>query len=201
MILGLNGLKGSGKDTVAAYLIKEHGFERRAFADPLKKSVAALLDIPFHKIDEYKNNPHIYISVVNEVLGNEEGESRLIESFNFREFLQRYGTESHRDVFGYNFWLNYTLPNDAYYVGRKIAITDLRFENEAVRVHACGGFVVNIVRSGLSMTDVHESEQPLPPNKIDYSLMNSDTLEVFEGQIELMLEELGTAAWKGTSNG
>ena len=55
MILGLNGLKGSGKDTVGAHLIKEHGFERRSFADPLKKSVAALLDIPYHEIDKWKN--------------------------------------------------------------------------------------------------------------------------------------------------
>ena len=28
----------------------------------------------------------------------------------FREFLQRYGTEAHRDVFGKDFWLEYTLP-------------------------------------------------------------------------------------------
>lgn len=35
--IALTGLKQSGKDTTAKYLIKEYGFERYAIADPLKE--------------------------------------------------------------------------------------------------------------------------------------------------------------------
>lgn len=37
MIVGLAGLAGSGKDTVADFLVKNHGFTKVAFADPLKR--------------------------------------------------------------------------------------------------------------------------------------------------------------------
>lgn len=46
MILLLNGYRGSGKDEAAAYLVDKYGFERKAFADPLKEITAEAYDIP-----------------------------------------------------------------------------------------------------------------------------------------------------------
>src|SRR5215467_14474429 len=129
VILGLSGAKGSGKDTVAAYLVKEHGFERKAFADPLKKSVAALFDIPFASIDQFKNNDAMLVTIEHR-----SNPSLHQTDMTFRTLLQRYGTEAHRDVFGEDFWLDYTLPVRGYYPGRAIVVTDVRFENEANRV-------------------------------------------------------------------
>lgn len=196
MILGLKGLKGSGKDTVAAYLIKQHGFERRAFADPLKKSVAALLDIPYHEIDKWKNDELFRVEVAQYASKSDIGSKdfAFVQSFTFREFLQRYGTEAHRDIFGENFWLDYTLSLDGYYAGRNIAITDCRFENEARRVNAVGGFVVQITRSvaGVLEQDQHRSEQEFPARMVDYQLKNDSSLERLYDRIENMLVELGT---------
>ena len=42
MILGVTGLIGSGKDTIADYLVTEHGFKRVSFAASLKDAVAAV---------------------------------------------------------------------------------------------------------------------------------------------------------------
>ena len=42
MIIGLVGLIGSGKDTVADYLVNVHGFRRESFAGTLKDAVAAV---------------------------------------------------------------------------------------------------------------------------------------------------------------
>ena len=45
-IIGIAGLIGSGKDTVANHLINEHNFQRIKFADKLKDGVAAIFDWP-----------------------------------------------------------------------------------------------------------------------------------------------------------
>src|SRR5215467_4376192 len=141
MILGLCGLKQSGKDTIAAYLVKEHGFERKAFADPLKRSVAALFDIPFSEIDKLKMDDSILVGVGRH--GEEEYDQWIqhigFHAITFRELLQRYGTEAHRDVFGNCFWVDLTLPVQGFYPGRAIVVTDVRFREEAERVKFLGG--------------------------------------------------------------
>lgn len=186
MIIGLTGLKGSGKDTVAAYLIKQHGFERRAFADPLKKSVAALLKIPYHEVDIMKNDNAIEISLeapMPDSLG-------VVSRFTFREFLQRYGTEAHRDVFGEDFWVDHCLPMGHYYPNKKIAITDVRFESEAKRVRLLEGSIVYVDRPGLGTEDQHRSEAGLPGKYIDYVLVNDGSIDTLDVRIELMLDDL-----------
>jgi len=187
MILGLNGLKGSGKDTVAAYLIKEYGFERRAFADPMKKSMAAFLGVDFHMIEQWKNDLHIKI-----VVEDDRNPSKHIAEKNFRTGVQDYAEDGHRGVFGQNFWLDWTLPKDAFYSGRKIVVTDVRYPNEAMRIHNCDGFVVNIVRPDLTSDDSHKSEQPLENREIDFKLVNDETLDVLFLRTENMLVHLGS---------
>jgi len=44
MIIGICGLIGSGKDTIADYLVKEHNFIKLSFADKLKDCVAEMFD-------------------------------------------------------------------------------------------------------------------------------------------------------------
>ena len=46
MIIGICGLIGSGKGTVADVLVEEHKFEKISFADKLKDSVSILFDWP-----------------------------------------------------------------------------------------------------------------------------------------------------------
>ena len=42
MIIGISGLIGSGKDTVADYLVNVHEFRRESFAGTLKDAVSAV---------------------------------------------------------------------------------------------------------------------------------------------------------------
>jgi len=181
LIIGLCGLKQSGKDTIAAYLVKNHGFERKAFADPLKRSVAALFDIPFHEIDKYKNDPTA-IAVV-------EADNGVRHDMTFRTLLQRYGTEAHRDIFGNCFWVDLTLPVQGFYPGRAIVVTDVRFREEAERVKFLGGSVIYVQRDEAALVekDQHRSEDIDFANLIDGSISNNGTLDDLYNAVELIL--------------
>ena len=44
MLIGICGLIGSGKDTVAERLVNEHGYKRDSFAKSLKDAVASMFN-------------------------------------------------------------------------------------------------------------------------------------------------------------
>jgi hypothetical protein len=185
-------LKGSGKDTVAAYLVKEHNFERKAFADPLKRSIAALFDIPFFEIDKLKNRD-VLVGIGE--IGEPEYQQWIqyigIKGLTFRELLQRYGTEAHRDIFGDNFWVDITLPVQGFYPGRAIVVTDVRYRNEAERVKMLGGHVISIIRgsAALGEQDQHRSEQFCVeyPHLVDHKIYNDGSLEELYESVEDLL--------------
>lgn len=65
-IIAISGWKRSGKDTAAEQLIKNHGFSRIGFADPLKDMVAKEYDIPREHCDapEFKEKPILTLPVL-----------------------------------------------------------------------------------------------------------------------------------------
>lgn len=95
MLIGMTGLKGSGKDTAAAHLVAVHGFTRVAFADLLKESLAAFFGITMEEIEEWKNDDSCVI-----IFQRPNG---MRSTMTLRQALQRYGTEAHREIFGTNF--------------------------------------------------------------------------------------------------
>lgn len=198
MIIGLCGQKGSGKDTVGAYLIKTHGFERKAFADPLKQSIAKLFNISFAEVDKLKNDLTIGVGI-----GTQDSQNNLVphsvgKHMTFREFIQRYGTESHRDVFGLSFWVDQTLPISGYYAGKKIVVTDVRFENEVSRIHTLQGVVIKIERPDSDIKDPHSSED-FSDIEADITIVNNSTLDNLYTAIEDALSKLDGTTFFGTS--
>lgn len=156
-IIGFTGKMNAGKDTALARLVELFGarhYQRASFADPMKKSVGALLNLTVHQIDEMKNDPNFRINIVHlraAPLPNAapKGVTPALQEFQasrsqgMREFLQRYGTESHRDIFGQDFWVTHSLnqleESQAIHV-----YTDVRFENEAQAIVDRGGLIFEI---------------------------------------------------------
>lgn len=166
MIIGLHGKMGSGKNTAALRLAQiAPPVVEVSFAAKLKESAAALIGCTVADLELWKNDPSKCVAVGGLYDGLGFQQTRV---FTVREYLQRYGTEAHRDVFGADFWLDAALPvppehrgkiadwyGDALYV-----VTDVRFPNEAVRVRELGGIVVG-VRGPETDTGNHASEQVL----------------------------------------
>jgi hypothetical protein len=182
MIIGLNGLKSSGKSTAADYLIASYGFVPVSFAQPLKDSVAALLGITLEEIEEWKNDPEARIIV--------QRPNGMRSSMDFRTFLQRYGTEAHRDIpeFGPCIWSD--MADEKLQGPGNYVVADCRFVNECNVIHFNGGKVIRVLRDAAVTGDEHESEGALPPECIDAELDNNGRIEDLYDRLDLLMKGL-----------
>lgn len=189
MIVGFCGKIGAGKDTAGAYLVDRWGFKRISFADKLKDSAAACFGIKPKDWEELKNAPDARITITRD-LGPTNREAYTVASVSCREFLQFYGTEAHRKVFGDNFWVEQAIkeiPDWSFAHGQKnYVFTDVRFSNEAEAIHELGGRVLQIYKDGGSTKDVHSSEVGLPEDLIDGKIANIGSLD----QLYVLLDAL-----------
>jgi hypothetical protein len=193
MIIGINGPIGSGKNTVANILEKNFGFETMGFADKLKESAAALFDIDPKDWEKIKNEPSARVTLKwEESRVAEWGEvvtSYFEKSITGREFLKRYGTESHRKVFWDNFWVDVLLDREnSHLFAGNVAIYDARFDNELARIKEVGGKNIQIRRLGYDFDPSHPSEAPPSPDLIDHIIYNSGTLKGLEYKINYLVE-------------
>lgn len=193
MIIGVNGFKGSGKDTIGDYLQQEYGFERKSFAAKLKESAAAIWEIDPIKWEDWKNDPNMRVMIYRadpfdpiEVSYEGEEQDYYANTISVRTFLQRYGTEAHRDVFGSDFWVDYGLkginPNKGY------VFTDARFENELAAIKEKGGYNIRVVRGEDKSDDTHVSEVAPPPHLIDYQIENNGTIYDLQREVDEFFE-------------
>lgn len=179
-LLALAGAKGSGKDTVAAYLAQRYGFERVAFADPLRAHIYTLN--PW-VLDEY--HLPMRLQTLVDIYGWEEAKKNP----EVRRLLQVYGTEVVRDQIDPNLWItlaNHKVRNAR---GSDVAITDLRFQNENAWVERIGAKRVLVVRPGFGGGDAHRSENDLKDVKFDHVLHNTGTIDDLHEAVEKMLKE------------
>lgn len=191
MLIGLNGFKGTGKDTVGKYLVENYGFTRISFAEKLKASAAACFGIDPAKWEDWKNDDSMEV-MIQRNLSSEIGRARLVGQeppvslphvrVTVREFLQKYGTEAHRDVFGYNFWVDAALKGVEPLMYDYV-VTDARFPNEFDAIHRLGGVTVQIIRPGHE-GEGHASEQAPDPSKIDYKMFNDSDLSALYEEVD-----------------
>jgi hypothetical protein len=212
-VIGLTGKARAGKDTACGF-IKSWGFEhdieveRAAFADKLKVSAARALGFEGNTAqcaafcNELKQDG--YKLVLHHPNNSELGPSRIgTPLVSGREFLQRYGTEAHRDVFDPEFWVK-ALMDEIYARSNQqtplesarsvVVISDMRFENEARAVHNAGGEVWKVHRNDLAARlqdslDAHSSEVGVPESLIDRVIPNDHDLADFEREVRLACVE------------
>lgn len=163
-LIGLHGLAGAGKDTVADYLVRQHRFVKRPLAAPIK----AALNTMFGWLPEDWED-------------REWKEARAPELGNRspRYLAQTLGTEWGRDLVVDDLWLrlmerewNHVLAMSSD-VG--MVVPDVRFVNEAERIRQLGGMVVRIVRPNGPKVEAHSSEAGLPDSAVDMTVLNDST--------------------------
>lgn len=188
MLIGLHGKKQAGKDTVfdrAEWLMRDVlRVERASFADPMYASAAASLGVTVADLRTWKTDPTVRVRVTQPAPFEAR---RTLADLSIREYLQNYGTEAHRDVFGPNFWVDNVRLDD--HEGRIVMVTDVRFENEAVAVIEAGGVVVRVLGPEAE-GDAHASEAPLNDALVWGTIDNrkrDDHFWTLDGQVHTML--------------
>lgn len=180
-LVGLHGKKRSGKDTTGRYLQEWgaiHGYPvvREAFADRMKLALYRMFypDCTLEQALKWAEQD----KGTREMAFDGPGvRARL----SHRQALQRFG-ETHRDLFGINFWVDQVLPQtwvDLYdwFPGISIVVlTDVRLDHEAERITKLGGQVWEIARPE-SDDDPDITEQGIDPKYISSTIHNTDSLD------------------------
>lgn len=143
MIIGICGFIGCGKDTVADYLINEHGFARDSFAGNLKDAVSVIFGWDRDMLEGRSREAREQ---------REQVDAWWAEKLNMptltpRWVLQYWGTEVARKSFHTDIWihsLERKLQNRS-----DIVITDCRFPNEVKSIKRNNGKIVWVQRGEL----------------------------------------------------
>ncbi len=193
MIIGICGFIGSGKDTVADYLVTQYDFRRESFAGSLKDAVAAVFNWDREMLEgltpqarEWREQPDAWWT------------KRLGRTVTPRLMLQLWGTEVCRRGFHDDIWTASIeakiLCNDTQHV----VISDCRFPNEIESIRRMGGKIIRVRRGEnpewydiafhanlgdplaqgtLQTLGIHASETSWVGSKFDAEIHNNGTLE------------------------
>ena len=140
MIIGVCGFIGSGKDTIADYLVNIHGFRRESFANSLKDAVSQVFGWDRTMLEGRTKQAREWREQKDEWWSN-----RLGIDITPRWVLQYWGTEVCRKGFHDDIWIA-ALENKLRNSTDDIVISDCRFPNEIKSIKAAGGIVVRVKR-------------------------------------------------------
>jgi hypothetical protein len=141
MIIGICGLIGSGKDTIADYLQNIHQFRRESFAHALKDAVAQVFGWDRELLEGRTKESRAWREQVDPWWA-----SRLkMPNLTPRYVLQVWGTEVTRKSFHDDLWIA-ALENKLRKTTDDVVISDCRFPNEIKSIRSAGGIVIRVVR-------------------------------------------------------
>ena len=211
MIIGVCGFIGSGKDTVADYLVNLHHFRRESFANTLKDAVSAVFGWDRTMLEGRTKQAREWREQVDAWWAERLGIPHLTP----RWILQNWGTEVCRKNFHDDIWIA-SLENKLRASTDDIVISDCRFPNEIAAIKKAGGRVVRVVRGAepewyqlavsrnrgpngnsswalsgrkLEQLGIHASETAWVGTRFDAVLDNNGTLEDLYQQVKHLAQD------------
>jgi hypothetical protein len=141
MIIGICGLIGSGKDTIADYLQNIHQFRRESFAHTLKDAVSHIFGWDRELIEGRTRESREWREQVDPWWSERLNMPNLTP----RYVLQVWGTEVARRSFHDDIWIA-SLENKLRKTTDDVVISDCRFPNEIKAIKNAGGIVIRVKR-------------------------------------------------------
>ena len=144
MIIGIAGLIGSGKGTVADILVEQHNFTKISFADKLKDGVAAAFGWNRELLEGDTDESRDWRETVDEFWTNETG-----REITPRLVLQEFGTDCMRNGFYDGIWVSLVKQEILNNSETNYVVPDVRFKNEIDVINNLGGKIWNVRRGEL----------------------------------------------------
>ena len=203
MIVGVCGFIGSGKDTVADYLVNFHEFRRESFASTLKDAVANVFGWDRTMLEGRTAQAREWREQVDPWWA-----ARLdMPTLTPRWVLQYWGTEVCRKSFHDDIWIA-SLENKLRNSQDHVVISDCRFPNEIASIRNVGGKIIWVQRGNLpdwyqvaldanaghnyavqelKMRKIHASETAWVGTDFDAILDNNHTIDNLYKQAALIV--------------
>lgn len=217
MIIGISGLIGCGKNTVADQLTSQFGFRKDSFATSLKDVCSILFNWPRHLVEGDTKESREWREIVDYWWAEKLG----IPNFSPRLALQLIGTDTLRNHFNEGLWfmtLENRIRNNP---DQHVVISDVRFPNEIEFIRNRGGIMIRVNRGPLPIwhetailankgnslakeamiktySNAHFSEWAWVGSKIDYEINNDTTVENLNIQVENIINDISRQFKKST---
>lgn len=198
MIIGISGLIGSGKDTIADYLVDMHGFYRESWAGNLKDAVSAVFGWDRTLLEGKTAESRQWREQRDEWWSE-----RLKQPVTPRLILQLWGTEVCRQGYHDEIWIA-SLENKIRRSKQNVVISDCRFPNELQSIKNLGGITIRVERGAipewvtLAKSDfkefrkrypqIHASEFSSVDLKYDEVITNNGTLDDLYSKVNDLLQ-------------
>ena len=209
MIIGICGFIGSGKDTIADYLVNLHHFRRESFASTLKDAVAQVFGWDRTMLEGRTKQAREWREQVDPWWAERLNMPNLTP----RLALQLWGTEVCRRGFHDDIWIA-SLENKLRTSKDNVVISDCRFPNEIKSIKDAGGIVLRVKRGddpvwldhaknfmagestigwsigkiALETANVHASEYSWVNTEFDGVLYNNASLDDLFDQVEVLVQ-------------
>jgi hypothetical protein len=203
VIIGICGFIGSGKDTIADYLVNFHEFRRESFASSLKDAVSAVFGWDRDMLEGRTKQSREWRDQVDPWWS-----SRLsMPNLTPRWVLQYWGTEVCRNGFNDDIWIA-SLENKLKNTKDNVVVSDCRFPNEISAIKNAGGTIVWVQRGILpswyslalaankgdleqkkQLEDlaIHASEWSWVGTDFDLVIDNNDSVENLYRRVEILI--------------
>jgi len=210
MIIGVCGFIGSGKDTIADYLVNFHGYRRESFANSLKDAVSMVFGWDRTMLEGRTKQAREWRERVDPWWAERLDMPNLTP----RWILQYWGTEVCRKGFHDDIWIA-SLEHKLLNSRDNIVISDCRFPNEIKSIKQAGGMVIRVIRGEepewynaavsvnrgpdgntnwaiskdkLEKLKIHASETAWVGTKFDHVLTNDDSIDDLYAKVQAIID-------------
>lgn len=195
-IIGICGYKGSGKDTLADFLVENESYVKIAFADFIRNALMQLFDWDETNFSpEKKEIKDPYWGVTPRKMCQEIGTEFL--RYHCKDFISTEFKLPNGEIYNGTFHIKRinkeiiklleVNPNE------NIIFSDIRFQDELDYIKKLGGIIIKVVRPSLTNNEFsqHISEKNINKlENVDYELVNDHNISHLFKKTSLIVEHI-----------